>query len=339
MKKIICFLLVLCLLCCGCGGSVERQTSHADDILQVHYIDVGQADCIYLSCGEDNMLIDGGNVDDSDLVVSYLLDQGVTELDYVVNTHAHEDHVGGLPAVLAVFEAGQVWCPVEEYDTACFEDFLYYVDQQRLELACPAPGSTYDLGSAQIMALGPVENYEDTNNTYIVLRVDHGDNSFLFTGDAEEISEKDILEEGFDVSADVLKVGHHGSSTSSCYRWLREVMPQYAVIQVGKDNSYGHPHEEVMSRLRDADVTVYRTDLQGHIVCTSDGESLSFETKKTAAVTNPTEKAEQYIGNKNSKKFHVPTCGGLPSEKNRVFFDTYAAAEQAGFLPCSNCLR
>lgn len=334
MKRIGWLLLVLCMLLTGCS----QKKAQVSDQLEVHYIDVGQADCILLRCDGQTMLIDGGNVDDSDLVVSYLLDQGVEKLDYVVNTHAHEDHVGGLPGVLAVFETSNVWCPVKQYDTACFEDFLYYADQQDLTLTCPDPGTTYTLGQAQVTVLGPVENYEETNDTSIVLRVDHGENSFLFTGDAERQAEEDILDKGFDLSCTVLKVGHHGSGSSTSYRWLRETAPQYAVIQVGTDNSYGHPHEEVMSRLRDADVTVYRTDLQGHIVCTSDGKTLSFTTKKAAAVTNPTQKTTQWIGNQNTKKVHLPSCSGLPQEQNRVYFDSYDAAQEAGYAPCGNCI-
>ena len=285
------------------------------------------------------MLIDGGNVEDSDLVVSYLLEQEVTKLDLVVNTHAHEDHVGGLPGVLAVFEAGAVWCPVTEYSSSCFEDFARYADQQYLALVRPEPGTTYELGTAEVTVLGPVKDYDETNDTSIVLRVDHGANSFLFTGDAETAAEKDMLDYGMDVSATVLKVGHHGSDTSTCYQWLREVSPQYAVIQVGEGNTYDHPHETVLSRLRDAGVTVYRTDLQGHIICTSDGETVSFTTNKNAPVTNPTEKVEYFIGNKNSKKFHLPSCSGVPKLENQVPLMGYDLAVAFGYTPCSICLK
>ena len=337
MKRLL-ICLILCLLLSGCVVERPMEVPADSSGLTVHYLDVGQADCILLQCDGANMLIDGGNVEDSDLVVAYLLDQDVTYLDYVVNTHAHEDHVGGLPGVLAVFETGNVWCPVKEYSSKCFRDFLHYADQQNLELVCPEPGSTYDLGSAVITVLGPVRDDYDTNNSSIVLRVDYGETSFLFTGDAEIQAEDDILNAGYDVSATVLKVGHHGSETSSGYRWLRAASPAYAVIQVGTDNSYGHPHEAAMSRLRDVEAEVYRTDFQGHIVCHSDGRTLTFTTQKQATETNPTAKLQQFIGNVNSKKFHLPTCAGLPEEKNRVVFESYAAAEDAGYAPCSRCL-
>lgn len=350
MKRIYCvltaFILLLSLTACVAPAPETEAAPSMEGQLQVHFVDVGQADCILLQSGGEAMLVDGGNVEDSDLVVSYLLDQGVEQLRYVVGTHAHEDHIGGLAAVLAVIPTEEVWCPVTEYDTKCFRDFAYYADQQELSLICPDPGSVYTLGEATISVLGPVYEYEDTNNTSIVLKVQHGQNSFLLTGDAEADAELDILDEGFDVSATVLKVGHHGSDTSTCYPWLREVQPEYGVISCGKDNDYGHPHEEPLSRLRDAEVTLYRTDLQGHIVCLSDGTDVTFTTGKQTAVTNPTAEdrpirqteAEYYIGNRNSQKLHLPTCTGLPAEKNQVLFETWDDAITAGYAPCGTCM-
>lgn len=349
MKKLFCTLLCLCLLLTGCQmPNQELAEPPADsDGLTVHFIDVGQADCTLLLCDGEAMLIDGGNVADSQLVVSYLQNQGITALDHVVCTHAHEDHAGGLPAVLAVYETEHLWCPVTEYDSQCFSDFLYYADQQDLTPICPDPGSSFALGSAEVTFLGPVQSDYDTNNSSIVLRVDYGQTAFLFSGDAEREAETDILDAGFDISCTVLKAGHHGSSTSNSYRWLREASADYAVIPVGAGNSYGHPHEEVLSRFRDAEMTVYRTDLQGTIVCTSDGQTVSFTTERDAAVTNPTELdgsgqnsgVTTYIGNRNSKKLHLPTCSGLPEEQNQVYFGSYDEAAAQGYTPCGRCMK
>lgn len=351
MKRKLAVLLLLTLLLSLFGCALPQQPQPQPPVepvsgLTVHFIDVGQADCALLQCGGENMLIDGGNVEDAQLVVSYLRDQDVKNLTYVVGTHAHEDHIGGLAGVLANYKAAAVWCPVEEYTTDCFNDFASYAAKQGRELVLPQPGSVWQLGDAKITVLGPVKAYDDTNNTSIVLRVDYGETSFLFTGDAETQSENDILDAGYDVAVTVLKVGHHGSETSTGYRWLWSVMPKYGVISCGTGNDYGHPHEEPMSRLRDADVQLYRTDLQGHIVCTSDGKTVSFTTKKNAALTNPTEidgsgqnaHGEGFIGNINSKKFHLPSCSSLPAEKNRIPFETYEEAEKAGYTPCGSCL-
>lgn len=247
---------------------------------EVHFIDVGQADCALVSCDGAYMLIDGGNAEDSDLVYSYLKTNGITHLDYMVATHAHEDHIGGLSGAAYAATVGTALSPVTQGDTKVFKNLVKSLDQQGVALTVPSPGDTFSLGSAQVEILGPLKEYEEVNDTSIVLSIDYGETSFLFTGDMESSAEGDLLESGVDLSATVLKVGHHGSSSSTSYRFLREVLPQYAVISVGKDNSYGHPTEAVLSRLEDAEVVIYRTDLHGTIIARSDGTTVTFTTEK-----------------------------------------------------------
>lgn len=345
MRRLSALFLLLALLLSGCvTASDNPPTPPEAKGLTVHYIDVGQADCALLEHDGKYMLIDGGNVEDSSLVVSYLEKQGVEKLELVVCSHAHEDHVGGLPGVLAVYPTAEVWAPTKTYSSKCFDDFLYYTNQQGLSVTIPEPGRTFSFGDVCITVLGPTQSYADPNNTSIVVMAEYGKNRFLFTGDMETEAENDMLDfwgEGFNWKADVLKVGHHGSNTSSGYRFLYEIAPQFAVISVGKDNTYGHPHDEPMSRFHDADVTVYRTDEMGTVLATSDGTNITFTWEKASAKPNDPSGGTQisyYIGNVNSKVLHLPSCSGLPAEKNQIRFETYNDAIKAGYNPCSRCM-
>lgn len=320
----------------------------AGSTFEVHYIDVGQGDCSLVLCDGYAMLIDGGEASESSKVFAYLKQHGVSHLDYMIASHAHSDHIGGLSGALNYATVDTAFCPVTDYDSKTFDSMVKYLDKQGVGITVPSAGDEFMLGSAHVQILGPQKYYDEPNDTSIVLKVTYGETSFLFTGDAERTAEADILDAGYNLSSTVLKVGHHGSDTSTSYPFLREIMPEYAVIQVGKDNSYGHPTEDTLSRLRDADVKVYRNDLQGDIVCSSDGKVVTFTTAKNESVqTNPTvvvtpdvdepDDAGEYIGNKNSKKFHLPTCKNLPAEKNRIYFDSRQAAVDAGQSPCGNC--
>ena len=314
---------------------------------EMHFIDVGQALSVLVECDGQYMLYDGGNVDDGSLIVSYLQSQGVERLEYVFCSHAHEDHVGGLAAALAYFPAYHVYSPVTEASTKCFKDFVKYTQQQGLQVEVPAVGTTWPLGGATVTMVGPVAQYSDTNDTSIVLRIEYGSTSFLLTGDMEKTAETDLVNSGVNLRADVLQVGHHGSSTSTGYLFLNSVLPEMAVISCGVNNKYGHPHEETLSILRDAGVDVYRTDLQGTITIGSDGQNYTVGTEHFAedAQLNPTDPAasstvqQTYIGNVNSKKFHLPSCSNLPAEKNQILFSSYDEAVEAGYTPCSSCIK
>ena len=318
----------------------------------VDFIDVGQALGVLVTCDGQSMLYDGGNVEDGSLVVSYLQNKGVTRLEYVFCSHAHEDHVGGLAAVMAAFPAGHAYAPVATADTQCFQDYVKYAQQQGLALEVPAVGTVWQLGSATVQLLGPVASYEDTNDTSLVLRIDYGETSFLLTGDMEQDAEDDLVASGAPLDVDVLQVGHHGSETSTGYVFLNAVLPEVGVISVGEGNSYGHPHEAALSRLRDAGVDVWRTDLSGTIRITSDGVNYAVASDKDVPpeAQNPTltdgsgqqsssqPAIQAYIGNVNSKKFHLPSCSNLPDPANQILFSSYEQAVEAGYEPCGNCL-
>ena len=327
-------------------------------------IDVGQADASLILCDGKAMLIDGGNSEDSSLIYSHLKNQNISHLDYIIATHGHEDHVGGLSGALNYATVGTAYCSVDRYDSEAFEDFVKYLGKQNKTITIPSPGDTFKLGSASVQIVGIDGTATDHNDSSIVLRVVYGETSFLFTGDAEREAEQTILSSGYELESTVLKVGHHGSENSTSYVFLREVAPKYGVISVGENNSYGHPTEEALSRLRDADVSVYRTDLQGTIVCVSDGKNVSFTVSRNAdadtleapeaeepvieappVVEEPTEEPEpavgiDYVGNKNSKKFHYASCGSVKKmkESNKFYYTgTREDMISMGYEPCGNC--
>jgi len=310
--------------------------------ITVYFLDVGQGAAAFIICDGATMLIDGGDSSASNLIYSFLNRHGIEHIDYIVNTHPHADHVGGLSGALnRISSVGTVLGSATEYDTRAFESFTRYVHEHGKEIVIPNAGDSFMLGSAIVEILAPLKDYNDVNNNSLVLKITFGETSFMFKGDAERESEIDMVESSIDLSATVLKVSHHGSDTSTTYPFLRAVMPEIAIISSGQNNQYGHPHDNTLSRLRDADVTVYRTDLQGDIIVISDGINISVETQRNAYITtNPTEPVVEevsHIGNVNSKKFHRPDCSSLPAEHNRVHLETREHAIDNGFDPCGIC--
>lgn len=355
-------LLLLAVLLCGCvfpggapasgssgtaGGAGETTgtapTVGPDSAFEVHFIDVGQGDCTLILCDGRSMLIDGGDKSASRVVYTYLKKLELTELDYVVCTHPDADHVGGLSGALEYAKAGTVYCPVDSYDSQAFGNFRDRVTEQGKALTRPVADTVFRLGSATVTVLAPREDYSDNNNQSIVLRVVYGETSFLFTGDAEYDSERAMCEAGVTLQSTVLKVGHHGSDTSTSIRFLGEVMPTYAVISCGTGNKYGHPTEQTLSRLAQAGVTVYRTDLQGDIICTSDGKTVSFRTQKNSDATAEPESDSAavteypFVGNLNTKKFHRTDCRYVPAQENAIWFTSYEEAVEKGYTPCGVC--
>lgn len=355
MKRLLIAVSLMMLFITGCSTSenaetaIPKATAVPTDIalpenstFTVHYIDVGQADAALVLCDGETMLIDGGNAADSNLIAAYLKKLDINYLNYIICTHAHEDHVGGLSGALSVAKAGAIYAPETAAETKAYSNFTRKAADRDLQITHPKHGSSINLGSSTVQFFGPItEKVDDINNTSIVLKITYGSTSFLFAGDAEREEEQDMINAGYNLKADVLKVGHHGSDTSTSYVFLREVMPQYAIISVGAGNSYGHPTEAVLSCLRDADVQVYRTDLQGDIIAESNGSAVSITTQRNANIqTNETKieiAEETYIGNIKSKKFHRPTCNTLPAEKNRVYFSNRDEAEADGYSACQNC--
>lgn len=396
---------------------------------KVYFIDVGQGDAALVICDGHAMLIDGGKSTQSDMIYSFLELRSVTHLDYIVATHPDEDHVGGLAGALNYATVGTAFSSVTEDDSDAFRNFVKYLDKQGVGITVPTAGEKYALGSAEVTVLGPVERSAEGNNNSIVLKVTHGSNSFLFTGDAESEEEESILRSGADVRSTVLKIGHHGSSDATSSAWLDAVRPLYAIISCGEGNEYGHPTKAVLNRLQQRGVKVYRTDLQGYMKVTEENGALTCRvdknpdantfvpgqiplvdtspqsdtttniTSRTAAgaatgnaagaaagnaaagaaagnaaknttkaatksatktTTKTTTKADdeaepqvvrsgggssagegqEYIANKNTKKFHYPYCKSVKQmkEKNKEYRTcTRDELIREGYVPCKNC--
>lgn len=256
-----------------------RQITVPDGDMAVHFLDVGQGDCslIVLPNGK-TVLIDASVKDEGKNILEYLSYQKVKRIDYFILTHPHADHIGGAQEVIEALPIGKVIMPDAETDTTVFEKLLITIDNKKISLHIAKVGDIISLGNASIKILGPVNKTDDLNNMSIVLRLDYGKTSFMFTGDAEEPSEKDMLDK-FSTSefrADVIKIGHHGASTSSSYDFIKAVSPKYAAISCGKDNSYGHPHTETINTLNKLGIKYYRTDKVGNIVFSSDGEKVTL---------------------------------------------------------------
>ena len=288
--KLVLLLLALsiCIGLIGCSLLVDltqKQLSRpveGGDLLTVHFIDVGQGDSILIQTSQgQNMLIDAGSNSKGEVVKEYLQKHGVSKVDILIGTHPHEDHIGGLDVVINNFDIGLIYMPKVAHTTKTYEDLLLAVQRKGLKIKSTAAGMDIPLEGVDAQILAPEPNLKSDNlNDYsIVIRLTHGNISFLFQGDAEKRSEKHILDKEIDIEADLIKLGHHGSSTSSSPEYIKAVKPSYAIITVGKDNKYGHPHVETMEFMDQLGIIVYRTDEDGTIVAISDGERLSFSTR------------------------------------------------------------
>lgn len=293
-RYIILGIIVILFLLAGCSLTIETQAGppiSEESFLKVHFIDVGRGDATLIQqINQDNtynMLIDAGNNGDGGYLVEYLKDQGVKTLDYIIGTHPHSDHIGGLDDVIKGFQVGAIIMPKVIANTRTFEEVMEAVSDKGLSITSPVPGTSYPLGEAEFTILAPnSDDYASLNDYSIANRIVFGSNSFIFTGDAEALSEEEILNNfnKRDLASDVFKLAHHGSSTSNTEDFLEAINPSYGIISCGQDNSYGHPHREIMAQLKARNILVFRTDLHGTIVINSDGKDISIETELDTGV-------------------------------------------------------
>jgi competence protein ComEC len=273
-KSLIVCLIIYIITALFSGCSPVATNANKKDVLLVHYIDVGQADSILVQVDGKNLLIDAGNRGDADKIITYLKSHGVKNLDYVIATHPHEDHIGGMSEIIKAFQINNFYAPKKTASTKTFENMIEALNGKKIISA--KAGIHIQLSqntNAEFLAPNS-DKYEEINNFSAALRLTYGNNHFLFMGDAEKLSEEEIIKNYPEMSADVLKVGHHGSSTSSSKNFLDKVSPKIAIISTGKGNDYGHPHKETLAEFKKRGYIVYRTDIDGTIVLQSDGKNI-----------------------------------------------------------------
>lgn len=311
--------------------------------LEVHFIDVGQGSATLIESDGHYMLIDGGDSKYASRLVSYLQDESVNKLDYVIATHYDADHLNGIVGALNSYDADTVIAPDYKAESKVYKSFRSLIKEKNMDITYPVTGTEYKIGDAEFTILAPNDtHYDDANDYSVAIKLVNGENSFIMTGDAEIESEYEMIETGIDLSCDVYLAGHHGSRYSSSEAFLQAMQPESVVISAGKNNKYGHPSDEAMARINAMGCDVYRTDQLGDIIATSDGKNIKFNVKKSSGGSkkkkNSTTKTKgEFIGNVNSKKFHEKDCGSVPDEENRVYFNTAEEAESAGYEPCGNC--
>lgn len=357
LKKLNIFLLTFILVLASTVGvnNIEAVTQKQ---LKVSFIDVGQGDSeLIQSPNGKTMLIDAGTNDTGINVINYLKQHKIKKIDVLVATHPHEDHIGGMDNVIEDFNVGKIYMPKVTTTTKSFKDVLNAIKKKGLKITIPAAGSSISFdNSVKTQVLAPNSSkYENLNNYSIVIKMTYGEKSFLFEGDAQAESEAEMIKKGYNLRSDVLKVGHHGSESSTSPNFLKKVSPKYAVISCGKNNDYGHPHKITLQKLTAAKVQIFRTDLQGTIVITSDGNTIKVNKKASAIKINaPPAKSSSYkrtnknatqakVSNnqnitvyitKTGKCYHRAGCSGL---KRSCIPITLKDAKARGYKACPNC--
>lgn len=354
VKKLIgLVLLVLCLTSCSVAqpapGSVTQpapvtqteQTTLSSADLHLHFIDVGQGDSTFIELpGGRTMLIDAGEKDQGATVKEYIKSLGYTRLDYVIGSHPHSDHIGGLAEVIEAFAVGEIWMPHKSSTTTTFVTLLGAIKNKGLTVNTAKAGKQIlQEENLQIDILSPTkEDYGDEMNLYsAVIKITYESQRFLIMGDAEEENEAEMS----DVEADLIRVGHHGSKTSSSHNFVQKVGAKYAVISVGKGNSYGLPKYEIITRWQTAGAAVYRTDEAGNIIASSDGKNITIESKPTAQKEQTQQESRgTWVLNISSKKIHRPDCTSVAKMKESNRQESDSSIEQLlqeGYTPCGNC--
>lgn len=356
--KILFVFAVFVLTVSGCNVSEEHSIYESTENA-VYFLDVGQGDSILVKSGDEYMLVDAGEEDKGRDVVEYLYDIGVDKIKYVVATHPHSDHIGGMDDVINSFKVENIIMPDAPASTRCFSNMLNAVEDNNINVIKGEAGCSFELGDIKCSIAAPIKIGDDANNNSVVMKLVYNNDSVLLTGDCSKEEEGTIIESGTDILANVLKAGHHGSSTSSTKEFLKRVNPQYAVISCGENNDYGHPHRETVESFNKYGIETYRTDKNGVIIAELTGNGVIMRTEsenyreqnsgtsvssKGNNVNNDInsgyEEENTYILNESSKKIHRPDCSGaegISSKNKKEFKGNIEELLKKGYSVCGIC--
>ena len=316
---------------------------NASYLFSVYVIDVGQGHSVLVESNKEYMLIDSGEREYASTVKDFLKKHNVDKLKYAVASHPHSDHMGAMADIINSVSIETFIMPDAQNNTDAFERMLQALNDKKTQVSIPNVGDKLTLGNAEITILAPSKGQHlNLNDTSIGMRIAAKNSSFIITGDATTTSEKEMIDSKLTLDSDVMLVPHHGSESSSSRRFIEAVSPSVGIICVGADNPYGHPDPDVVQRYTDAGIPLYRTDVYGTICIgfTSGTYYISTDKDGTEPTTANSNKPDtEYIGNKKSHKYHLPTCENLPSEKNQVIFHSIEEAEENGYEPCGNCMK
>jgi beta-lactamase superfamily II metal-dependent hydrolase len=343
------------------GTPKVTESSDAAGEMTVHFLDVGEGLSVLVQTKEQNLIYDGGDGQSSSFVVSYLKKQGVKKIDYLISSHYDSDHLSGLIGCLNAFEVDHVIGADYKHDSDLYQSFMDAALEKELSVEHQAVGSSFLFGTSSITFLSPSAIQEESNANSVVIKIQHGDHRFILTGDADIAAELCMCASGIDLDCDVLSIGHHGSASSTSMEFLEKTLPDYSVISCSSNNQYGHPHKDVLDKLSVMETELFRNDLQGTIIATSDGETLSWDQKPCNDYTpgdlldkgtqsqtkmdtsrktmdqNLQESTEETVWlSASGEKYHLsPTCGRMnPDTARKVSTEE---AQESGYVACNKC--